>query len=100
MLLLVCQSMSRILPICSRDCQVDVRVKNGPYLFRKISFKEDTRYLSVDAGTYDLQVLVAGTMTVALEVPGVRLESRSIHSVLAVGQLKDQSLGALLTRDL
>lgn len=42
---------------------------------------------AVDAGTDDLEVRAAGTMTVALPINGVKLEAGKIYTVFAVGLL-------------
>ena len=50
-----------------------------------IAFKGVGDYLPVDAGTYDLEVRVAGTETVALAVPGVQLDNGIVYTVFAMG---------------
>jgi hypothetical protein len=64
---------------------VDIVVKDGPTLFSNIAFKEVGDYLPVDAGTYDLQVKLAGTDTVALDVPGLALADGTVYTVFAMG---------------
>jgi hypothetical protein len=64
---------------------VDIAVKDGPVLFENILFKNASDYLPVGAGKYDLEVRLAGTDTVALEVPGVMLEDGSVYTVFAMG---------------
>jgi hypothetical protein len=64
---------------------VDIAVKDGPVLFGNVAFKEVGDYLPVDAGTYDLEVRLAGTDTVALEVPGLALEAGTVYTVFAMG---------------
>jgi len=65
---------------------VDIAVADGgPVLFSNIAFKEVGDYLPVDAGTYDLEVRVAGTETVALEVPGLSLTEGTVYTVFAMG---------------
>lgn len=64
---------------------VDIAVKGGPVLFSNIAFKEVGDYLPVDAGTYDLEVRIAGTDTVALEVPGIALQELTVYTVFAMG---------------
>jgi hypothetical protein len=64
---------------------VDIAVAGGPVLFSNVAFKEVGDYLPVDAGTYDLEVRVAGTDTVALEVPGLALQARTVYTVFAMG---------------
>ena len=65
---------------------VDIAVANGgPVLFSNVEFKGVGDYLPVDAGTYDLEVRVAGTDTVALSVPGVALADSTVYTVFAMG---------------
>jgi hypothetical protein len=65
---------------------VDIAVANGgPVLFSNVPFKGVGDYLPVDAGTYDLEVRVAGTDTVALEVPGVALADSTVYTIFAMG---------------
>jgi len=78
---------------------VDIAVKGGPVLFKNVEFREHTRYRWVMPGKYDLEVRVAGTDTVALEVPGVMLKPSTQYTAIAVGQLSDSSLGAVLAED-
>jgi hypothetical protein len=79
---------------------VDVAVKGGPVLFSNIAFKGVGNYLPVDAGTYDLEVRLAGTDTVALSVPGVRLDNGSVYTVFAMGLAGGQpALAAVLSVD-
>lgn len=74
---------------------VDIAVKNGPVLFGNVKFREAGNYLSVDAGKYDLEVRLAGTNTVALELAGVELIAGTNYSVFAVGQASNNTLAAL-----
>jgi LPXTG-motif cell wall-anchored protein len=65
---------------------VDIAVADGgPVLFSNVPFKGVGDYLPVDAGTYDLEVRVAGTETVALEVPGVALADGTVYTIFAMG---------------
>lgn len=65
---------------------VDIAVANGgPILFSNVAFKGTGDYLPVDAGTYDLEVRLAGTDTVALSVPGVMLNEAMVYTIFAMG---------------
>jgi len=64
---------------------VDIRVKDGPVLFENVPFKQAFPYVPVDAGTYDLEVLVHESGAVALEVPGLSLAEKSVYTVFAMG---------------
>jgi len=64
---------------------VDIAVKGGPVLFSNVAFKGVGDYTPVDAGTYDLEVRLAGTQTVALAVPGLTLNDGTVYTVFAMG---------------
>lgn len=76
---------------------VDVAVTGGPVLFADREFREFTAFAPVDAGTYDLEVRLAGTSTVALPLPGITLQAGKIYTVFArgfAGGSGAQALGA------
>lgn len=76
---------------------VDVAVAGGPVVFADQSFRDFTAFTPVDAGTYDLEVRLAGTATVALAVPDVTLQAGKIYTVFARGFASGsgaQALGA------
>lgn len=53
----------------------------------------------VDADTYDLEVVLTGTDDLALSLPEVEIESGTAVSAIAIGQVEDDSLDAVLTND-
>jgi len=77
---------------------VDIAVaSSGAVVFSDIAFKESTAFTPLDAGTYNLDVRVAGTTTVALVLPPVTLTAGKIYTVFAKGFLAGtgaQALGA------
>lgn len=76
---------------------VDITLANGTVVFPNRAFKEFTAFTPLDAGTYNLQVRVAGTSTVALDLPGITLQAGKIYTVFAKGFLTGtgaQALGA------
>jgi len=73
---------------------VDVALAGGAVVFGDKEFKGFTPFTPLPAGTYDLEVRVAGTSTVALPLPGIKLEAGKIYTVFAKGLLGDGSLGA------
>jgi hypothetical protein len=78
---------------------VDVTLTDGTVVFGNKSFKEYTAFTPLDAGSYDLEVRVAGTTTVALDLPVISLEAGKIYTVFAKGFLNgnaQQQLGAEL----
>lgn len=76
---------------------VDITLTDGTVVFSNKSFKESSSFTPLDAGTYNLQVRVAGTTTVALDLPGITVEAGKIYTVFAKGFLAgsgQQQLGA------
>ncbi len=76
---------------------VDVAVVGGPVLFPNTAFKGSTAFTPVDAGTYNLEVRLAGTGTVVLTVNNVALQAGKIYTVFArgfAGGSGAQALGA------
>ena len=73
---------------------VDIAVADGgPVLIPDVSFQEFSEYLEVPAGTYDLEARLAGTMTVALSLPGVMVDEGGVYTAYATGLVAD--IGAL-----
>ncbi|MDX5481721.1 MAG: DUF4397 domain-containing protein [Hymenobacteraceae bacterium] len=63
---------------------VDVAVQNGPVLFPNTAFRGATAFAPVDAGTYTLEVRLAGTDDVVL-TEEVTLQSGVIYTIFARG---------------
>ncbi len=80
---------------------VDVAVADGgPVLFSNVAFKGTGDYTPVDAGSYDLEVRLAGSDTVALSVPGVALDAGTVYTVFAMGLAEGEpSLSAVPSAD-
>lgn len=81
---------------------VDIAVTGGPVVFGNRTFNDQgsnnrTAFTPLDAGTYNLEVRVAGTNTVVLSLPGIPLQAGKIYTVFAKGFLGGtgaQALGA------
>lgn len=82
---------------------VDVAVAGGPVLFSDVAFKESGGYVHVRPGIYDLEVRLAGTDTVVLEIPGVEFEGGVVYTAFAVGLVSpgmdEPALQAILSVD-
>jgi len=113
-----CDSVSRITPLVLTDDltapatgkahvrfvhlspnapAVDVALQGGAVLFPNTAFKGHSAFTPVDAGSYDLEVRLAGTGTVVLPLPGVTLQAGKIYTVFAkgfVGGAGAEALGA------
>ena len=74
---------------------VDIAVDGGAVVFPNTSFKVGTAFTPLDAGTYDLEVRVAGTQTVALDLDPLTLEAGKIYTVFAKGFLTADGVQAL-----
>lgn len=64
---------------------VDVAVANGPVLFSDYEFKDNSAFTPVAAGTYNLEVRLAGTNTVVLSLPNIQVANGRIYTVFARG---------------
>jgi len=77
---------------------VDIAVAGGgPVVFSNVKFRDAQGFSPLDAGTYDLEVRLAGTSTVALPLPGITVEDGKIYTVFArgfAGGTGAQALGA------
>jgi hypothetical protein len=78
---------------------VDVALTGGPVLIGNTAFREASAYTTVAGGTYDLEVRLAGTPTVALSLPGTVLTNGTNITVFAVGEVGNGTLGALVELD-
>ncbi|MFN8589900.1 MAG: DUF4397 domain-containing protein [Thermomicrobiales bacterium] len=74
---------------------VDVAVKGGDVLIANLAFPDASDYLTVPAGTYDLEVRPTGTTDVALDLPGVELTGGDAYSVYAIGTVAAGTLTVL-----
>jgi hypothetical protein len=86
------QAGVRVIHMSPDAPAVDVAVTGGPILFSNLPFPQAGAYLFVPGGSYNLEVRIAGTSTVALPLPGVTFESGRRYSVFAVGLAGDGSL--------
>ncbi len=87
----------RFIHLSPNAPSVDVAVTGGPVLFGDYAFGENSSFTPVDAGTYNLEVRLAGTSTVVLPLPNISLQAGKIYTVWAsgfVGGSGAQSLGA------
>lgn len=76
---------------------VDITTNTGAIVFGNYTFKQASAFTPLDAGTYNLQVRLAGTSTVVLDLPNITVSSGKIYTVFAkglVGGAGTQALGA------
>lgn len=75
---------------------VDIAVTNGDVLISDLAFGAASDYMEVPAGTYDLEVRIAGTTDVALPLAGVSLDGNMLYDIVAVGTVADGTLTVIL----
>jgi Domain of unknown function (DUF4397) len=76
---------------------VDIAVTGGGVVWSNKKFKEYTPFTPLAAGTYNLEVRLAGTSTVVLPLPNITVANGKIYTVFAkgfVGAAGTQALGA------
>jgi len=94
------KSMIKFVHLSPNAPAVDITLPDGTILFSNVQFKQVTSYINVMPGNYILQVRLAGTPTVVLTVPDVKLQPNKIYTVYAIGLAgKTPSLEALLLMD-
>ena len=75
---------------------VDIALTDGDVLVSDLAFGSASDYLEVPAGSYDVEVRVAGTMDVALPLPGTTLDGDMLYDVIAVGTLAEGTLTVIV----
>lgn len=78
---------------------VDITLPDGTVVFGNVAFKGYTAFTPLDAGTYNLQVRLAGTSTVVLDLGNITLTAGDIYTAYARGFVSgtgDQQLGAAI----
>lgn len=76
---------------------VDITLTDGTVVFGNYEFKDYSEFTPLPSASYDLQVRLAGTSTVVLELPGISVMDGNIYTVFAkgfVGGTGNQALGA------
>ena len=79
---------------------VDVATADGgTYLVSGLSYPSASAYAEVPAGTYDVNVLAAGTDTVAISAPGTSVADGGVYTAFATGTASAGNLGVILVQD-
>lgn len=76
---------------------VDITTTDGSVVFGNYAFKQYSAFTPLPAASYDLQVRLAGTDTVVLELSGIAVSDGNIYTVFAKGFVTgtgSQTLGA------
>lgn len=94
------KSMVRFSHLSPNAPAVDITLPDGTALFKNVSFKQLTPYIAVPPENYTLQARLAGTPTVVLTVPNVKLDPKMFNTVYAIGLVDEEpELEALLVSD-
>jgi len=79
---------------------VDIALKNGAVLVQNLSYRNESDYLRLAPGTYSLEVRVAGTNQVVLDIPNVSVTGGNVYQVYAVGLVgSDPAFGVRVSVD-
>lgn len=87
----------RFIHLSPNAPSVDITLSDGTVVFGDYEFKEYSKFTPLPYGSYDLQVRLAGTETVVLDLPGISVSDGNIYTVFAkglVGGMDMQALGA------
>jgi hypothetical protein len=79
------QAKVRFVHLAPDGPPVDLAVAGGAVVFSNTAFKGDKPFQSIAAGTYDLELRAAGTVTVLLPMPSITFEAGKIYTVYARG---------------
>jgi len=82
------QARVRVLHLNTDAPTVDLNVRGGPTL-TTLSFGDVSDYLVVPAGSYDLDLNLAGTDTTALALDGIELLGGFVYTVVAFGGVNE-----------
>jgi hypothetical protein len=72
---------------------VDVAPDGAAPIVTNLEFPNATGYLSLAAGSYDLEVRLTGTSTVALQLDPITIESGKAYTVFAIGSAAAEPAG-------
>ena len=92
-----CESASvRVVHFSADAPAVDVATAGADpadAIVKGLEYPDATGYVALPAGSYDLEVRLAGTTTVALALPDVAVEACNAYSVFAIGSAADPAVG-------
>ena len=92
-------ALVRIVHLSADAPAVDIAPDGGDALIGGLAYPDNTGYVALPAGAYDLEVRPAGAMDVALDLDAIELMDGVAYSVFAIGSLADGTLQVLPTVD-
>jgi hypothetical protein len=87
------QALVRVIHLSPDAPAVDVAPDGADAVVSNLEFPDATDYLALPPDTYDLEVRLAGTDTVALQLDPLELEAGTASTVFAIGSAADPALG-------
>lgn len=70
---------------------VDIAPDGGDALIENLAYPDNTGYVALPGGSYDLEIRPAGTTDVAFDIPEISVDDGVSYTVFAVGGLGDGS---------
>jgi hypothetical protein len=89
----------RVVHLVTDAPAVDVAPDGADALLEGLEYPNNTGYVALPGGAYDLEVRVAGTEDVAIQIPEMTLEDGTSYSVFAIGTLGGETITVLPTVD-
>ncbi|MFN8623251.1 MAG: DUF4397 domain-containing protein [Chloroflexota bacterium] len=89
----------RVVHLSADAPAVDVAPDGGDPIVTNLAYPNATDYLTVPAGSYDLEVRPTGSKDVALQLDPITLEAGNSYTAFAIGSLADGTLTVLPALD-
>ena len=74
---------------------VDIAPDGGDALIENLAYPDNTGYVDLPGGAYDLEIRPAGSTDVAFDIPEISLDNGVSYTVFAVGGLVDGSFAVV-----
>jgi uncharacterized protein DUF4397 len=87
------KALVRVVHLSPDAPAVDVAPDGGDALITNLEFPNATDYAALAPGSFDLEVRLAGTMTVALDLDPITLDAGKAYSVFAIGSAAQPPAG-------
>jgi len=87
------KSLVRVVHLSPDAPAVDVAPDGGAALISNLEFPNATGYAALDPAAYDLEVRLAGTNTVALDLDPITVDAGKAYSVFAIGSAAQPPAG-------
>jgi hypothetical protein len=85
------QAQARVVHFASDAPAVDIAPVGGDPIITNLAYGQNSSYLNVPPGSYELEVRVAGTPDAVVTLPPLALEAGTSSTAFAVGNLADDT---------